>query len=111
MSIATIVRHWLNPPRRSQRTNRLDGVSVTLYTREGCGCCETAKKVLQSRQRTFGFELIEVDVDRDPQLVQEYGTTVPVVALDGRVRFRGKVDPVLLDRLLEGESRHKFRPS
>ena len=31
--------------------------------------------------------------------------TVPVVAVDGKVRFKGVVNPVLLERLLLAESR------
>jgi hypothetical protein len=35
---------------------------------------------------------------------------VPVVAVNGKVRFRGKVNPVLLNRLLEAESRPPEAP-
>ena len=46
-----------------------------------------------------------VDIDADPDLRARYDTTVPVVAIDGKVRFKGVVNRVLLERLLWAESR------
>ena len=37
----------------------------------------------------------------------DHGTSVPVVAIDGKVRFRGVVNPVLLERLLKAEAARK----
>ena len=55
--------------------------------------------------RSIRFAIDEVDIDGDPKLVARHGTSVPVVAVDGKVRFRGVVNPVLLDRLLLAECR------
>ena len=54
-----------------------------------------------------GFAIEEVDIDGDPDLVAKYNTEVPVVAVNGKVRFRGVVNPALLDRLLLAESRNR----
>ncbi len=77
-------------------------ITVVMYTRQGCHLCEEAWEILEKSQRRFGFTLRRVDVDTDQALVELYGLQVPVVALDGKVRFRGKVNAVLLDRLLIG---------
>jgi hypothetical protein len=45
-----------------------------------------------------------IDVDSDPELAAEFGESVPVVTVNGKVRFRGCVSPVLLDRLLRMEA-------
>ena len=79
-------------------------LTFTVYSRAQCGCCEKAMKVLNEAQRRFGFAIEEVDVDHDPDLVAKYNTEVPVVALNGKVRFRGVVNPALLERLLVAES-------
>jgi hypothetical protein len=42
-----------------------------------------------------------VDIDGDPQLQTRYNECVPVVVIDGRERFRGRVSEVLLQRLLD----------
>jgi glutaredoxin len=87
---------WLRtrPPRR-------EPLHVTLYTRDGCHLCDDALKILQREQRRHHFELEVVDVDRSPELVAEHGESVPVVVIDGKVRFRGIVNVVLLRRLLD----------
>jgi hypothetical protein len=41
-----------------------------------------------------------VDIDEDPALIERFNTCVPVVEIDGRIRFRGHVNVVLLRRLL-----------
>jgi len=68
---------------------------AVLYTRAGCHLCDDAAAVL----RAHGFNVEEIDIDRDPALVERYGLAVPVVLIDGKERFRGRVDPVLLRRL------------
>lgn len=40
------------------------------------------------------------DIDADPALRDRFDTCVPVVEIDGKIRFRGRVDPILLRRLL-----------
>jgi hypothetical protein len=43
-----------------------------------------------------GWQVVSVDVDQDPELARRYGACVPVVVIDGRERFRGRIDPILL---------------
>lgn len=78
--------------------------SVILYTRKGCTCCDKAKDQLDRFRVKYRLEITTVDVDMDPQLVQKYGLEVPVVLIDGKVRFRGLVNPTLLERLLKSKS-------
>lgn len=75
---------------------------VVLYTRSGCHLCDEAKKVLEKCREPFGLSLVEVDIDHDPALQAAYDCCVPVVEIDGRLRFRGHVNEVLLRRLLRG---------
>lgn len=42
-----------------------------------------------------------VDIDNDPLLIRQFGESVPVVEIDGQVRFRGAVNPVLFQRLID----------
>ncbi|MCS6851103.1 MAG: glutaredoxin family protein [Gemmataceae bacterium] len=72
---------------------------VVLYTRAGCHLCESALRLLQAEQTRCPFTLEIVDVDSQADLAAEHGESVPVVAIDGRVRFRGQVNPVLLRRV------------
>ncbi len=83
----------------------LGHLEVTIYTRAQCCCCHKADDLLREYQARYGFSLRAVDIDADPALVALYGREVPVVALGGKVRFKGVVNPVLFERLLVAESR------
>ena len=75
-------------------------LETTLYTRPGCHLCDKAREVL----RRHGLDPREVDIDADGQLRAQYDTCVPVVWIGGKERFRGRVDEVLLRRLLAREN-------
>ena len=49
-----------------------------------------------------GFELEEVDIERDEELELEYGIRIPVIEIDGEERFETSVDPAELARLVGG---------
>lgn len=74
-------------------------LEVTLYTRQGCHLCEDAKTLLLRH----GLNVSEVDIDEQVEFREAYDQWVPVVAIDGVVRFRGRVDERLLLRLLPRE--------
>ena len=78
---------------------------VVLYTRHGCHLCADAWRVLEAERAAFPLSLQAVDIDADPHLVALYGESVPVVTVNGQVRFRGQVNPVLLRRLLQALER------
>jgi len=69
---------------------------VVLYTRAGCHLCDEAHALLIAH----GLEPISIDIDADPALRERFNECVPVVEIDGKIRFRGHVDAVLLRRLL-----------
>ena len=70
--------------------------NVVLYTRRGCHLCDEARQTLIDHQLVPTL----VDIDSDPALQKRFDTWVPVVEIDGQIRFRGRVEPVLLRRLL-----------
>lgn len=95
--LASLIRRWKPGP-------RLDHLTFTVYTRRQCCCCHKALDLLKDYQRRHGFAIEEVDVDSDPTLVAAHGLSVPVVAVAGKVRFKGQVNAVLLERLLAAEA-------
>jgi len=90
-------------------TRPLTHLAITLYTRQGCHLCDDAWLLLQAEQRRHGFPLTAVAIDTEPQLVNLYGEKVPVVAVNGKVRFWGRINRVLLTRLLLAETRRQAR--
>jgi len=73
---------------------------LILYTRHGCHLCEEAHAVLEAARKERPFELTIIDVDSDEGLKLAHGECVPVVKINGQIRFRGKVSLVLLRRQL-----------
>jgi glutaredoxin len=90
-----------NPPKLESRTTPPPATPnwrthVVLYSRHSCHLCDEAHNVLAR----FELNPIVVDIDADPKLQERFGDCVPVVEIDGRIRFRGRVHPVLLRRQL-----------
>jgi glutaredoxin len=107
MNLEAAMNKLLSRLLRRPETRKAAHLTFTVYTRAGCTCCHKALGVLRDAQRRFGFTIDEVDIDRDPDLVAKYNTEVPVVTVNDKVRFRGVVNPALLERLLLAESRQQ----
>ena len=97
--MTSLLSRFVRPRRRAGH------LVFTVYCREGCGCCEKAFEAIEPHRKRHGFRVEKVDVDSDPSLAEAHGASVPVVAIDGKVQFRGLVNPVLLVRLLEAEAK------
>lgn len=71
---------------------------VIVFTREGCHLCDDVIALLVR----YGLapRTVDIDVDCTPEVRSRYTDCVPVVVIEGVERFRGRVDEVLLRRLL-----------
>jgi glutaredoxin len=85
---------------RETRQNGVRFEQIVLYTRPGCHLCVLARETLQKHGDSLPPP-IEVDIDTDPSLRARFSTCVPVVEIDGKIRFRGRINEVLLRRLIE----------
>jgi len=74
---------------------------VVLYTRKGCHLCDDALEILLQHRLEPECRDIDDPTQVDAELCARLDTCVPVVEIDGKVRFRGRVEPLLLRRLLE----------
>ena len=54
-------------------------ITFTVYSRQGCHLCEDLLVQLIQLQQVHDFKITEVDVDSSPQLIEQYGSQVPVV--------------------------------
>jgi hypothetical protein len=67
---------------------------LTLYGRPGCHLCDEARNsILGLRDQGYAFELREVDIETDDELLRSHLERIPVVAVDGEV-----VSELVLDR-------------
>jgi hypothetical protein len=59
---------------------------VVLYARPDCHLCDEARrKLLELRAGGLDFELEEIDIDTDDQLLRRYLERIPVVEAGGEV--------------------------
>ena len=93
---------WLAEKSKQRQPNLMGAAKwdVVLYSRAGCHLCEDAYELLS---RAGCCPRIH-NIDNDPELVSQYGDCVPVVSINGKLRFRGRVNPILLARLIHAES-------
>jgi glutaredoxin len=77
--------------------------TARLYTRRGCGLCEEARQMLDAFAARLP-DIETVDIDQSDELRERFTDCVPVLELDGKVRFRGRISPILLRRLLDATS-------
>jgi 4a-hydroxytetrahydrobiopterin dehydratase len=66
-------------------------MQVTFYTRRDCPLCDKAKAAI--RASGVDVELIEVDIDDDPDLQRQFTDDVPVIYVNGKEAFRHFVHP------------------
>jgi glutaredoxin len=66
---------------------------VRLYTRPDCHLCGEARQgLLELRAEGLDFELEEIDIETDDQLVRRYLERIPIVEVEGEI-----VSELLLD--------------
>lgn len=53
--------------------------------------------------RQYTIQITTIDIDTQPELVEKHGERVPVVVINGKERFFGKVQAPLLQRVLQAE--------
>jgi len=66
---------------------------VTIYSRSGCHLCEEAQQTLQGLQSQSEFEIVEILIDGQSDLIELYGEQVPVIYIDGKPHDYFRVDP------------------
>ena len=74
---------------------------VTLYTRDGCHLCDSAKAAMAPILKEYGARLREVDIDGDAVLRQRYNDDVPVIYVGSHEAARHKVDPGAFRQVLQ----------
>lgn len=77
--------------------------TVKMFSRSNCPLCDHAMEVLE-RYETLLPDVEIVLIEHDPELIRRFGESVPVIEIDGKIRFRGGINPALLQRLIDGKN-------
>ena len=80
---------------------RADPVPVVLYSRPNCPLCDEMKAALASGKTARPVELSEVNIEDDPELEERYGLSIPVLEINGRLAFKGRMTRQAFERKFE----------
>ena len=78
---------------------------VVMYGRPGCHLCEVAAETIARVCADLGEEWVEISIDDDAALREEYGEEIPVTLVDGRRHDFWRVDEARLRAALAAEPR------
>ena len=79
---------------------------VLVYSRQGCHLCEVAYAELAALAVNLDFDLEEIFIDGDQDLVRKYGEEVPVIHINGEHHDFFRVDP---ERFKSSLEKHRQR--
>ena len=65
---------------------------ITLYGKADCHLCDDAREMLEGWAGEREFELLEVDIRRDLELMERYRYRIPVIMVDGIEVLEGRFD-------------------
>lgn len=80
---------------------RQEPVELTLYSRPSCHLCDEMKLEIARAGLSQRYKLVEVNIESDPRLEEQYGQSIPVLSIDGRPAFKGRWTGAELRRKLD----------
>ncbi|MCK6479549.1 MAG: glutaredoxin family protein [Planctomycetaceae bacterium] len=84
---------------------------VVLYGKPDCCLCDLAEaKIRGLRERGAPFDLVKVDILRDPAAEARFRDTIPAVEVDGVLVTEGRFDERALERAVGLPPRKGRRP-
>ncbi len=80
-------------------------LKLTLYSKKDCHLCDITKKELNDLRKELTFSITEVDIENDREAFEKYKYLIPVIEIDGKIIFSGRIDREKLKNLLTQKSR------
>ena len=59
--------------------------TVVLYGRPDCHLCDEAREGLEELRAELSFELLEVDIESEEELLRRYLERIPVIEVGGEI--------------------------
>ena len=89
------------------RASAAGGPECVLVTKRDCPLCDEMKHELERAARLVPLRLREVALESDPELERRYSLSVPVLEIDGRPAFKGRLTA---EALIEKLGRRTVKP-
>ena len=74
---------------------------AVVYSKSECPLCDKAKNALRLLAKSYPLAIEEIDITRDPDLYRRYHDSIPVVVVDEKIQWIGRIDTPALRRYLE----------
>ncbi len=82
---------------------------ITLLVKPNSDACKAVRRVIELVVTPHVPAVIEeIDITRDPALLEKYQNRTPVVLVDGNEKFSGSIDPDKLAQLFYDELGEKL---
>jgi glutaredoxin len=75
-------------------------MKIRIYSKPGCHLCDEAKEAIQRVTKRLPIEIEVINIEEDPELLNQYRYDIPVIFLDDRKIFKYRVDEEKLKRIL-----------
>lgn len=92
---------WIRSWSLKSQPDESKTVELTLYSRSDCPLCDVMKSEVTRAGLGPRFRLVVIDIDGDPGLEEAHGRSIPVLAIDGRPAFKGRLTAAELRRKLD----------
>jgi glutaredoxin len=67
-------------------------VKLKVYSKTNCCLCDDAKAVLQQLQEEMAFEIEEIDIYLDDELLEKYQIMIPVIEVEKEMLAYGIIE-------------------
>ena len=75
-------------------------MKIRIYSKPDCHLCDEAKEAIERVTKRLHIEVEVIDIEKDPELMNQYRYDIPVIFLDDRKIFKYRVDEQKLKKLL-----------
>jgi glutaredoxin len=73
---------------------------VKILSKQDCHLCDEAKETIERVTKRLPIEVEMIDIEKDPELLNQYRYDIPVIFLNDRKIFKHRVDEDKLKKIL-----------
>ena len=75
-------------------------MKIKILSKPDCHLCDEAKETIQRVTKRLPIDIEVIDIEKDPELFNQYRYDIPVIFLDERKIFKHRVDEQKLKKIL-----------
>jgi peroxiredoxin len=79
---------------------------VVVYVKPDCGLCGPLWDIVEKVRSEVDLDAEKIDISKDPELVRLYGLEVPVVLINGKKAFKGRMTEKAFRKKIESLVKH-----